>query len=69
VPCGRRGPRERERERGGPSRLADGTRPAAARDWRAQAAWRGHATRPAEQGRGKGADRWATTTVLGGCAG
>jgi hypothetical protein len=39
-------------ERGG--RLVDGARSAAARDRRARAAWRGHAVRPTEQGRGKG---------------
>jgi hypothetical protein len=57
---------EREGERGGPDHLADGARLAAAQDRREWVAWRDHAARSAEQGRGKGADRWAATTVSGG---
>jgi hypothetical protein len=38
-------------------------------DQRAQAAWRGHAACPAEQGRGKGANGWATATVPSGGTG
>jgi hypothetical protein len=60
--------RERERE-GGPGRPADGAQPTAAQDRRARAEWRGHAAQPAEQGWGKGADRWAVTTVSGGSTG
>jgi hypothetical protein len=57
APCGRRGLRERGREcvcGGGwaPTRLADGARPAASRGRLARVVWRGHAARPAEQGRG-----------------
>jgi hypothetical protein len=33
---------------------------------RVQAAQRGHAARPTEQGRGKGANLWAAATMLGG---
>jgi hypothetical protein len=52
------------RREGVSDRPADGARPAAARDrW---AVRHGLAARPAKQGRGKGADRWATATVSGG---
>jgi hypothetical protein len=51
-----RAEREGQRE-GGPGQPADSVRPAAARDQQAWAAWRSHAARPDEHGRGKGADR------------
>jgi hypothetical protein len=50
----------------GEDREREGERPTAARDQRARAAWRIHAVCLAEQGRGKGADRWAAATVPDG---
>jgi hypothetical protein len=53
-------------ERGGPGRDV-GQRGGAAtvRLRRVWEAWCGHVTRPAEQGRGEGADRWAAAIVPG----
>jgi hypothetical protein len=65
----RRARTERGGERGGPGRLADDARPAAARDRRVWVVRHGHAARPVEQGRGKGADRWAIAIVPGGGTG
>jgi hypothetical protein len=47
----------------------DDSRPAVARDRRVRAAWLGHAVRSAEQGRGNGANQWATAIVPGGGTG
>jgi hypothetical protein len=53
-------------ERGGPRRDV-GQRGGAAsvRPRRAREAWCGNVARPAEQGRGEGADRWAAAIVPG----
>jgi hypothetical protein len=53
----------------GSDRPVDDARPAVARDRRVRAAWLGHAVRSAEQGRGNGADQWATAIVPGGGTG
>jgi hypothetical protein len=51
TPHRRRGPRARERERGGvPPRRAGSARSAAVRGQRAREAWRGHAARPVRTG-------------------
>jgi hypothetical protein len=57
------------RREGGYGRPTDGARPAAAQDQRVRAARSGHVVRPTKQERGKGADQWAVTTVLGGSTG
>jgi hypothetical protein len=44
-------------------------RPTTAWPRRMRAARRGHVARPAKQGRGKGANRWAVATVPGGGTG